>query len=142
MVVPIFSLDDDPRPGWPVEVSTPENIVAVQKAIEEDRRMIYTQLEELPNIHVLTHRIVNEHLQVCNLCVPHCLSEEQQQCRANSCRQTLKIFRSGMSKEVNSIITGDETWIYYYDVPTESQRKILVFKKEEHPTQARKSISV
>ena len=43
-----------------------------------------------------------------------------------------------MSKEVNSIITGDETWIYYYDVPTESQSKIWIFEGEEHPTQARK----
>ena len=63
MVVPIFSLDDDPRPGWPVEVSTPESVDAVQKAIKKDRRMTYRQFEELPNIHISTlHRIINEHL--------------------------------------------------------------------------------
>ena len=39
---------------------------------------------------------------------------------------------------MNYIITGDETWIYYYDVPTKSHRKIWVFEGEEHPTQARK----
>ena len=47
-----------------------------------------------------------------------------------------------MSKEMNSIITGDETWIYYYDVLTKSQSKIWVFEGEEYPRQARKSRSV
>ena len=47
-----------------------------------------------------------------------------------------------MSKKVNYIITVDETWIYYYDVPTKSQRNILVYEGEENPTQARKSRSV
>ena len=35
----LFSQDDDSRPGRPVELSTPESVAAVQKAIEEDRRM-------------------------------------------------------------------------------------------------------
>ena len=115
----------------------------LQKAIEEHRRMTYRQLVELLNIPVSTsHRIINEHLQVCQLCtlwVPHSLSEEQQQCRVNWCRQTLKKFRSGLSKKVNSIITGDKAWIYYYNVPKKSQSKIWVFEgnstqhKQENP---------
>ena len=92
----LFLLDDDPRPGQPVEVSTLESMAAVQKAIEEDQRMTYRQLEELLNIPVSTlHHIINEHLQVRKLCmlwVPHSLSEEQQQCRVNWCRQMLKNF--------------------------------------------------
>ena len=75
----LFLLDDDPRPGQPVEVSTLESMAAVQKAIEEDQRMTYRQLEELLNIPVSTlHHIINEHLQVHKLCthwMPHSLSE-------------------------------------------------------------------
>ena len=48
-----FSLNHEPRPGRPVEVSTPESEAAVQKEIEEDRRMTYRQLEELLNILVI-----------------------------------------------------------------------------------------
>ncbi|KAJ4434858.1 hypothetical protein ANN_23429 [Periplaneta americana] len=53
-------LDDDLRPERPIEVTIPENVAAVQEAIEEDRRITHRQSEEL-NIFVSTfHLIVNE----------------------------------------------------------------------------------
>ncbi|KAJ4434859.1 hypothetical protein ANN_23430 [Periplaneta americana] len=76
--------DDDLRPERPIEVTIPENVAAVQEAIEEDRRITHRQSEEL-NIFVSTfHLIVNESLQLrkfCTLWVPQSLSEEHQQCR-------------------------------------------------------------
>ena len=49
-----FSLDDDLRPGRPIELSTPENVAAVDKAIKGDRRITYRQLEEHLKIPVST----------------------------------------------------------------------------------------
>ena len=43
----------------------------------------------------------------------------------------LKKFKSGFAAEVNFIVTGDETWLYYYDVPTVTQSKVWVFKNQE-----------
>ena len=54
----------------------------------------------------------------------------------------LKKFKSGLAAEVNFIVTGDETWLHYYDVPTKSQSKVWVFKDEEVPVQVRKSKSI
>ena len=51
----------------------------------------------------------------------------------------LKKFKSGFAVEVNFIVTGDETRLYYYDVPTKSQNKVWVYKDEEVPAQVRKS---
>lgn len=141
-----FELDDDPRPGRPAEVQVPENITRVEKAIREDRRITYRQLEELLNIPISSlHNIVKKHLNVkklCTLWVPHTLSEHQKQQRVQWAQSMVKKFDNGQSKSVSSIITGDETWIYYYDVPTKSQSKIWVFEDEEQPTQVRKSKSV
>jgi len=36
----------------------------------------------------------------------------------------IKKFNSGQRKHVCDIITGDETWIYYYDLETRSQCKV------------------
>ncbi|PSN58300.1 hypothetical protein C0J52_00131 [Blattella germanica] len=49
-----FSLDDDPRPGRPIELSTPENVAAIEKAIKGDRRITHRQLEEHLRIPVST----------------------------------------------------------------------------------------
>ena len=49
-----FSLDDDPCPGRPIELSTPENVAVVKKAIKGDRRITYRQLKEHLKIPVST----------------------------------------------------------------------------------------
>ena len=36
---------------------------------------------------------------------------------------------------------GDETWLYYYDVPTKPQSKVCVFEDKKVPVQVRKSKS-
>ena len=33
-----------------------------------------------------------------------------------------------------SIVTGDETWLYYYDVPTKSQSRVRIFEEDDYPT--------
>ena len=53
-----------------------------------------------------------------------------------------KKFKFGFAAQVNLIVTGDERWLYYYDVPTKSQSKVWVFEDEEVPVQVRKSESI
>ena len=31
-----------------------------------------------------------------------------------------------------SIVTGDETWLYYYDVPTKSQNRVWMFEEDDY----------
>ena len=51
----------------------------------------------------------------------------------------LKKFKSGYAAGVDFIVTGDETWLYYYHVPTKSQSKVWVYEDKEVPVQVRKS---
>ena len=57
-------------------------------------------------------------------------------------KKMLKKFKSGFVAEVNFIATGDETWLYDYDVPTKCQSKVSVFEDEKVPVQIRKSKSI
>jgi hypothetical protein len=43
---------------------------------------------------------------------------------------------------VNSILTGDETSLYFYDVPTKAQNNVWVFEDENTPVSVQKSRSV
>ena len=54
----------------------------------------------------------------------------------------LQRFESYTSKNVNSIVTGDETFLYYYDVPTKSQSRVSLFQDENTPVEVQKSRSV
>ena len=70
------------------------------------------------------------------------MTEAQMANRVSWCREMLKKFKSGKASNVNSIVTGDETWLYYYDVPTKAQSKVWVFGDEDTPVTVRKSRSV
>ena len=120
---------------------------AVRKAKTLNRRITYRQLEELLHVPKSTlQRIVSEQLYVRKMCtswVPHALSDEQRENRVKWCKKMLKKFcKSGFAAEVNFIMRGDETWLYYYDVPTKSQSKVWIFEDEEVPVQVRKSKSI
>ncbi|CAH1974128.1 unnamed protein product [Acanthoscelides obtectus] len=50
--------------------------------------------------------------------IPHLLTEEQKAAKVNWCQKTLDRFNSGNSKNVYSIVSGDESWIYCEEKPT------------------------
>lgn len=141
-----FNLEDAEREGRPRTSVTEENISAVRKMLDEDRRVTYRQIEETLHLHApAVQSILKDHLKVkkvCCLWVPHNLTEEQMTHRVAWCRKMLKLFDKGQSQYVNSIVTGDETWLYYYDVPTKAQNKVWVFDDEHTPVAVRKSRSV
>ena len=79
---------------------------------------------------------------LCTLWVSHTLFDEQRENRVKWCKKMLKKFKSGFAAEVNFIATGNEKWLYYYNVRTESQSKVWVFEDEEVPMQVRKLKSI
>jgi hypothetical protein len=62
--------------------------------------------------------------------------------RISWCHEMLNKFEIGTSRYVSSVLTGDETWLYFYDMPTEAQNKVWVCEDENMPVYVRKSRSV
>ncbi|CAH1988270.1 unnamed protein product [Acanthoscelides obtectus] len=56
--------------------------------------------------------------------IPHLLTEEQKAARVNWCQKTLDRFTSGNSKNVYSIVSGDESWIYCYELENKRQSAV------------------
>ncbi|CAH1971777.1 unnamed protein product [Acanthoscelides obtectus] len=108
------SLSDDPRVGAPKTPVTQENVDAVRKLI----------------------------IKLVSCWIPHLLTEEQKAARVNWCQKTLDRFNSGNSKNVYSIVSGDESWIYCYEPENKRQSAVWMFQGEEKPTKVIRSRSV
>lgn len=55
------SLEDDPQPGWPVEVTTSELVEKVEKLILEDARLKKKQLVEMVGVSDTTIFLILNH---------------------------------------------------------------------------------
>ncbi|CAH1999396.1 unnamed protein product [Acanthoscelides obtectus] len=140
------SLSDDSRLGAPKTAVTEENVDVVRKLIIEDRHVTYRDIEASLKISKTSiQTILHEELGVRKLVprwIPHLLTEEQKVARVNGCQKTLDRFNSGNSKNVYSSVSGDETWIYYYEPENKRQSAVWVFQSEEKPTKVIRSRSV
>jgi hypothetical protein len=82
------------------------------------------------------HTILRNHLQVrkvCSFWVPHALTDELMAQHVSWCHKMLSKFENGMSHYVSSILTGDETRLYFYGMPTKAQNKVWIFENENKP---------
>ncbi|CAH1995837.1 unnamed protein product [Acanthoscelides obtectus] len=134
------TLSDDPRVGAPKTAVTQKNVDAVRKLIE-DRHVTYREIETSLKISKTSiQKILHEELGVRKLVsrwIPHLLTEEQKAAGVNWCQKTLDWFNSGNSKNVYSIVSGDESWIYCYEPENKRQSTVWVFQGEEKPTKQR-----
>ncbi|CAH1989353.1 unnamed protein product [Acanthoscelides obtectus] len=114
------SLSDDSRVGAPKTAVTQENVDAVRKVIIEDRHasLKISKTSVQKNLHEeLGVRLVSRW-------IPHMLTEKQKAARVNWCQKTLDRSNSGNSKNVYSIVSGDESWIYCYEPENKRQSVI------------------
>ncbi|CAH1999367.1 unnamed protein product [Acanthoscelides obtectus] len=136
------SLSDDHRVGAPKTAVTQENADAVRKLIIEDRHVTYSGIEASLKISKTSiQKNLHEELGVRKLVsrwIPHLLTEEQKAARVNWCQKTFDRF----SKNVYSIVSGDESWIYCYEPENKRQSAVWVFQGEEKPTKIIRSRSV
>ncbi|CAH1968062.1 unnamed protein product [Acanthoscelides obtectus] len=113
------SLSGDPRVGAPKTAVTQENVDAVRKLIIEDRHVTYREIEASLNISKTSiQNNLHEELGVRKLVsrwIPHLV---------NWCQNTRDRFNSGNSKNVYSIVSGDESWIYCYELENKRQSAV------------------
>ena len=139
------TLSDEVRSGRPADAITPENIQKVKKIIKNERRIVMDEIMlHLDISRGSLHTILHEHLLVRKVAarwIPHKLSEEQKSVRVDWCNFMIKKFNHGRSKQLNTLITGDETWIYQYDPETKQQSSVWIFPDDNTPQKLRRARS-
>ena len=106
---------------------TPETITAVQQLIKENPQITYHVIEESLGLSPpRVASILHDHLHVTKRTahwVPHVLTPDQKAERVEWCKFMLKKFDHGRSRLVETIATGDESWIYQFDPRKQQSQK-------------------
>ncbi|UYV68362.1 SLC18A1 [Cordylochernes scorpioides] len=117
---------DEPRAGRP-SVSD-ETIAKVEAAMLEDRRITVRKLCDLvPDVSKTTiDKILHEHIgysKVCAIWVPKMLTEDHERQRVDATQKFLDCHETDGEEFLDSIVTGDVTWVHYNTPETKEQSK-------------------
>lgn len=135
------SCQDEHRSGRPNEVTTPEMVKKIHKAVLGDRRLKVRELADMVGISKSTiHRILSENLDMRKLCarwVPRLLTLEQKQRREDVSIECLAMFHSNKADFLRRFITTDETWVHHFTPETKEQSKQWTERGEPAPKKAK-----
>ncbi|XP_054717272.1 protein GVQW3-like [Uloborus diversus] len=117
---------DEAHAGRPL-VSN-KTIAKVEAAMLEDRRITVQELhEKIPEVSKTTiDKILTEHLgysKVCARWVPKMLTADHQWQRDEAAKEFLAFHGTTEEEFLDSIVTGDETWVHYTTPETKKQSK-------------------
>jgi len=115
------SFEDDPRPGRLSTSHTEETMARVREIICTDRRLTIREVAEDVGIAFGTcQKILTEDLQMRRVSakfVPCLLAVEQKDNHVSACTDLLERAQNDPNF-MSSVITGDESWVYGYDLET------------------------
>ncbi|UYV81463.1 hypothetical protein LAZ67_20001259 [Cordylochernes scorpioides] len=135
---------DEPRSGRPTTARTDENVDRVLEVLRTDRRLSIQKIAD--TLHMSTfvvHGIVTEDLQmpkVCTKLVPKVLTQDQKELRVLRCQELLDLIQNEPGF-LNSVVTGDESWMFEYDPESKRQSCAWHTKSSPRPKKARMSKS-
>ena len=121
------SLEDDPRPGRPVTVATPEMVNKVHYIVMTDRRVTERYIASTVGIsQERVHSILIEDLEMRKLSarwVPRLLTVVQKHTRHTLSRTNLNLFEEDPANFLKRFVTMDETWGYHFTPEAKQQSK-------------------
>ena len=71
---------------------------------------------------------------------PHLLTEEQKTQRLKCARQLLKTHKGCNSRVISNLLTGDETWIYMFELQRRADNKQWKRKDKKCPSTAKRTV--
>ena len=131
---------DDQRSGRPSVISN-SSCALVNDLVAEDRRVGHREISERTGLSkgtVLT--IMHEHLQLRKVVarwVPHSQTDDMRQRRVDGCRELLEQHRREGRRMIGRILTGDETWVHYFEPESKRESMQWIKKGEPNPTKYR-----
>ncbi|VEN48079.1 unnamed protein product [Callosobruchus maculatus] len=133
-------VNDEERAGRPSTSTTDENIDKVKKIVLANRRITVREVAEDLNISIGScHSILTNDLGMSRIAakfVPKLLNFDQKQHRVNIAHEMLESVRDDPNV-LQRVITGDELWVYGYDVETKAQSSQWKLPHEPRPKKAR-----
>ncbi|CAF1533617.1 unnamed protein product, partial [Rotaria sp. Silwood1] len=115
--IPIFLKNRNRRPA--ITATDDQTVKAIESLIIEDRRITIHQIADAVGISTDTvDGIIHDQLHMTKVSarwVPHLLTPDQRYERVQACQELLARYSTEGNDFLFRIITGDESWLYYYD---------------------------
>ena len=140
----VESIKNAPKSGRPKSASRKEIVSKIKEIIEGDARFTVRDIARKVGISLSTvHLILKKHLKVRKISVrwvPHLLTDEQKRQRVKVAKKLLQIFPKYDKKQFANVVTGDETWVYYFEPVRKVSSKIWATKHSKRPIIAKRSL--
>ena len=137
-------VNDDARPGRPSTSTTNENTEEVKEIVVENRRITVREVAEDDRISVGScHAIFSDILglkRVAAKFVPKLLNFDQKTLRITISQEMLNAVSDDIDL-LKSVITGDESWIYGYEVETKARSSQWKHTETPRPKKERQVLS-
>ena len=141
----VESIKNAPKSGRPKSASREEIVSKIKEIIEGDARFTVRDIARKVGISLSTvHLILKKHLKVRKISarwVPHLLTDEQKRQRVKGAKKLLQMFPKYDKKQFANVVTGDETWVHYFEPVRKVSNKILATKHSKRPIIAKRSLS-
>lgn len=128
---------DDPRCGAPKSAMNEKSIELVKCAIEEDPHITIQELADTHDLSTGTvHTIIHNELHMKKVCakwVPHLLTEDQKKQRVTCATKMLAMFEPEGPKRLTDIVTGDETYVGFYNMPSKQANMVWIDEAGDRP---------
>lgn len=127
-------LTDEKRSGRPVSAVTPHNIQQVDDIIRGDRRVTADEVCRIISLSkgsVITIIKQLGYSKVCARWVPRMLTDQNKEARKTIASQHLQRFRLEGDEFLKKIVTGDETWVHFFE--PESKRQSMEWRHTSSP---------
>ena len=119
-------------------ITTDQNIEAIGRIVIRDRQISVRRLAyELPILTTTIYEIMSNHLGMKNVStrwIPKLLTPIQRDNRVDCCQELLQKSEVNPDNYFDRIVTGNETWVYYYDRLSQQETKVWKKAGEETPT--------
>ena len=141
----VESIKNAPKSGRPKSASRKEIISKIKEIIEGDARFTVCDIARKVGISLSTvHLILKKHSKVRKISarwVPHLLTDEQKRQWVKVAKKLLQMFPKYDKKQFANAVTGDETWVRYFEPVRKVSNKIWATKHSKRPIIAKRSLS-
>ena len=133
-------MEDDERSGRPSTSTDDDHVDKINRLVRENRRLTVRELAEEGNISVGScYEILTEKLRMHRVAakfVPRLITDDLKAHRVQVCQELLDRAEED-ENFLSRIITGDESWVYGYDIETKVQSSKWVGETSPRPKKAR-----
>ena len=141
----MYSRVNSPKSGRPKSASHKEIVYKIKEIIEGDARFTVCDIARKVGISLsMVHLILKKHLKVRKISdrwVPHLLTDEQKRQWVKVAKKLHQMSPKYDKKPFVNFVTGDETWVHYFEPVRKVSNKIWATKHSKHPIFAKLSLT-